>query len=180
MTGRPRSSEAGSLLRLELPADSRGERLDRTLAALLPGESRASLQRLMRAGHVRVLGRPARPSYTVRGGERIEIELPRPRPSSLEPESLPIAILYEDSDLLVLDKAAGVPVHPGAAARGGTLVNALLHHCTDLSGIVGVQRPGNVHRLDKETSGLLVVAKTDAAHPALADQVNALTGHQDL
>ena len=175
MTGRPRSSEAGSPLRLELPANSRGERLDRTLAALLPGESRASLQRLMRAGHVRVLGRPARPSYTVRGGERIEIDLPRPRPSSLEPEPLPIAILYEDADLLVLDKAAGVPVHPGAGARRGTLVNALLHHCADLSGIGGVERPGIVHRLDKETSGVLVVAKTDAAHRALADQFKART-----
>ena len=175
MTGRPRSSEAGSHLRLELPAKFRGERLDRTLAALLPGESRASLQRLMRAGHVRALGRPARPSYTVHGGERIEIDLPRPRPSSLEPEPLPIAILYEDADLLVVDKAAGLAVHPGAGAQRGTLVNALLHHCSDLSGIGGVERPGIVHRLDKETSGALVVAKTDAAHRALADQFKART-----
>ncbi len=175
MTGRPRSSPAGRPLSFDLPAQARGERLDRTLASLIPGESRASLQRLMRAGQVRILGRPARPSYTVRGGERIEVDLPPPRPSSLEPEALPITILHEDADLLVIDKAAGLSVHPGAGARRGTLVNALLHHCTDLSGIGGVERPGIVHRLDKETTGVLVVAKNDAAHRALAAQFKART-----
>src|SRR2546422_8624485 len=142
MTGRPRSSEPGSHWRLELPAKCRGERLDRTLAALLPGESRASLQRLMRAGHVRALGRPARPSYTVHGGERIEIDLPRPRPSSLEPEPLPIAILYEHADLLVVDKAAGLAGHPGACAHSGELGDALLHQCADPPRIGGARRPG--------------------------------------
>jgi 23S rRNA pseudouridine1911/1915/1917 synthase len=175
MTGRPRSREAGSLLTLELPEKARGARLDRTLAILLPGESRASLQRLMRDGRVTILGRPARPSYTVRGGERVEVDRPAPRPSSLEPEALPVAILYEDADLLVVDKAAGISVHPGAGAPRGTLVNALLHHCTDLSGIGGVERPGIVHRLDRQTSGVLVVAKNDAAHRALAGQFKART-----
>jgi len=129
----------------------------------------------MRSGRVTIEGRPARPSYTVRGGERIQIDLPSPSPSSIEPEPLPIAILYEDADLLVIDKAAGMSVHPGAGRRGGTLVNALLHHCTDLSGIGGIERPGIVHRLDKDTSGVLVVAKNDVAHRALAGQFKART-----
>ena len=175
MTGPARSSGAGSPKSLDLPREARGERLDRVLASLLPGESRASLQRLMRDGRVRILGRPARPSYTVRGGERIEIEIPPPRPSHLEPEALPLVILYEDTDLLVLDKPAGLPVHPGAGARRTTLVNALLHHCKDLSVIGGVERPGIVHRLDRETSGVLVVAKNDAAHRSLAAQFKART-----
>jgi len=159
-----------------LPEKARGARLDRTLAILLPGESRASLQRLMRDGRVTILGRPARPSYTVRGGERVEVDRPAPRPSSLEPEALPVAILYEDADLLVVDKAAGISVHPGAGAPRGTLVNALLHHCTDLSGIGGVERPGIVHRLDRQTSGVLVVAKNDTTHRALAGQFNLAAG----
>ena len=175
MTGQPRSSETGRPLSLDLPPETCGERLDRVLASLLPGESRASLQRLMRAGRVRILGRPARPSYTVRGGEHIEIELPPPRPSHLEPQPLPLTILHEDADLLVIDKPAGLPVHPGAGARRITLVNALLHHCSDLSVIGGVERPGIVHRLDRETSGVLVVAKNDAAHRSLAAQFKART-----
>ena len=175
MTEHPRSSEAGSPLSLSLPPETCGQRLDKVLVSLLPGESRASLQRLMRAGRVRILGRPARPSYTVRGGERIEIELPPPLPSRLEPHALPLAILHEDADLLVIDKPAGLPVHPGAGARRVTLVNALLHHCKDLSGIGGVERPGIVHRLDRETSGVLVVAKNDAAHRSLAAQFKART-----
>jgi 23S rRNA pseudouridine1911/1915/1917 synthase len=175
MTGESRSSEAGSPLSLDLPPESCGERLDRVLASLLPGESRASLQRLMRAGRVRILGRPARPSYTVRGGEHIEIELPPPRPSHLEPCALPLTILHEDDDLLVIDKPPGLPVHPGAGSRRVTLVNALLHYCRHLSVIGGVERPGIVHRLDRETSGVLVVAKNDAAHRSLAAQFKART-----
>jgi 23S rRNA pseudouridine1911/1915/1917 synthase len=158
---------------LDLTAASRGQRLDRTLAARLAGESRASLQRLMRAGCVLIAGRPARPSDRVRGGERVEIDRPLPEPSTLAAEDLPLVILHEDADLLVLDKPAGLAVHPGAGSRSGTLVNALLHHCRDLSGIGGVERPGIVHRLDKDTSGVLVVAKNDLAHRALAAQFKA-------
>lgn len=158
---------------LDLPAASRGQRLDRTLAERLAGESRASLQRLMRAGRVLIAGRPARPSDRVRGGERVEIDRPLPGPSTLAAEDLPLVILHEDADLLVLDKPAGLSVHPGAGTRSGTLVNALLHHCRDLSGIGGVERPGIVHRLDKDTSGVLVVAKNDLAHRALAAQFKA-------
>ena len=175
MSGPPRPRGAGGALRLELPPETRGGRLDRVLAGLLPEESRASLQRLIRAGRVRLLGRPARSSYTVRGGERVEIDLPPPLPSTLEPIPLPLAILHEDADLLVLDKPAGLPVHPGAGARRPTLVNALLHYGRDLSVIGGVERPGIVHRLDRDTSGVLVVAKNDRAHRSLAAQFKART-----
>ncbi len=170
---RDRSGTGGRHLTLDLPAGSRGQRLDRTLAERLPEESRASLQRLMRAGRILVAGRPARPSDRVSGGERVEIDRPAPVPSTLEAENLPLVILHEDADLLVLVKPAGLPVHPGAGIRSGTLVNALLHHCRDLSGIGGVERPGIVHRLDKDTSGVLVVAKNDLAHRALAAQFKA-------
>ena len=170
MPARIRSRVVRSLLTLDLPVESRGQRLDRTLAERLPGESRASLQRLMKAGRVLVAGRPARPSDRVRGGERVEIDRPAPEPSTLAAEDLPLALLHEDADLLVIDKPPGQTVHPGAGARGGTVVNALLYHCRDLSGVGGVERPGIVHRLDKDTSGALVVAKNDMAHRALADR----------
>src|SRR5207249_12264739 len=140
-----------------------------------PGESRASLQRLMRSGHVRILGRAARPSYTVRGGEHIVIEMPPPHASRLEPQALPLAILHEDADLLVIDKPAGLAIHPGAGTRRVTLVNALLHHCRDLPVIGGVERPGIVHRLDRQTSGVLVVARNDASHRSLSAQFKART-----
>ena len=173
MPVRTRSPVGRSLLTLDLPVESRGQRLDRTLAERLPGESRASLQRLMRGGRVLVAGRPARPSDKVRGGERVEIDRPAPEPSTLAAEDLPLAVLHEDADLLVIDKPPGQTVHPGAGARGGTVVNALLYHCRDLSGVGGVERPGIVHRLDKDTSGALVVAKNDLAHRALAAQFKA-------
>ena len=173
MSARTRSRSGSSLLTLDLPVESRGQRLDRTLAERLPGESRASLQRLMRGGRIRVAGRPARPSDRVRGGERVEIDRPAPEPSPLAAEDLPLAVLHEDADLLVIDKPPGQTVHPGAGARGGTVVNALLHHCRDLSGVGGVERPGIVHRLDKDTSGVLVVAKNGLAHRALAAQFKA-------
>jgi len=175
MTADTRSGAAGRRLVVDLPAGSRGQRLDRTLAGLVPGQSRASLQRLMRQGLVRLDGRAARPSDAVQGGERVAIDLPAPRPSSLIPEDLPLAVLYEDADILVVDKPAGLSVHPGAGAPSGTLVNALLHHCRDLSGIGGVERPGIVHRLDKGTSGVLVIAKNDQAHRSLASQFKART-----
>ncbi|PYT18221.1 MAG: RNA pseudouridine synthase, partial [Acidobacteria bacterium] len=175
MTADTRSGAAGRRLVVDLPAGSRGQRLDRTLAGLVPGQSRASLQRLMRQGLVRLDGRIARPSDAVQGGERVAIDLPAPRPSSLIPEDLPLAVLYEDADILVVDKPAGLSVHPGAGAPSGTLVNALLHHCRDLSGIGGVERPGIVHRLDKGTSGVLVIAKNDQAHRSLASQFKART-----
>jgi 23S rRNA pseudouridine1911/1915/1917 synthase len=170
MRGSPRLPSAGRRLVIDLPHTRRGERLDRILASLLPGHSRAALQRLIREGHVRQEQRPVRASYKARGGERIVVELPAPLPSSLAAEDLPLVILHEDPDLLVLNKPPGMVVHPGAGATRGTLVNALLHHCRDLSGVGGTLRPGIVHRLDRDTSGVLVVAKNDESHRSLAAQ----------
>jgi 23S rRNA pseudouridine1911/1915/1917 synthase len=173
--GDPGAPAAGRRLRIDLPLSRRGERLDLALAALLPDQSRAALQRLMREGRVLLAGGPARASYRVRGGERVVVDLPFPPPSTLEPEDRPLDVLHEDADLLVINKPPGMTVHPGAGRRSGTLVNALLHHCRDLSGIGGILRPGIVHRLDRETSGVLVVAKNDAAHRDLSDQFKART-----
>ena len=165
----------GASVRLDLPAARRGERLDQVLVALLPDQSRSALQRLIREGRVTLPEGPARPSYRVRGGEQVTVELPPPRPSDLAAEARPLAILYQDMDLVVLDKSAGMAVHPGAGARSGTLVNVLLHHCRDLSGVGGTERPGIVHRLDRETTGVMVVAKNDMTHRALAAQFKART-----
>ena len=168
-----RSESDGPRVVIDLPPERRGERLDRALAALLPGLSRAAVQRLFGAGRIAVGEAPGRPAYRVRGGERVVVDLPVAEPSGLVPEALPVSILFEDGDLVVVDKPAGMTVHPGAGARAGTLVHALLYHCRDLSGVGGVERPGIVHRLDRDTTGVLVVAKNDAAHRALAAQFKA-------
>jgi 23S rRNA pseudouridine1911/1915/1917 synthase len=148
-----------------------GIRLDRWLAGQMPDLSRSRIQALIREGHVRVNGGPAKASYTVRPGDRVLVVVPPPQPSALVPRPLPLAIVYEDDDLLVVDKPPGMPVHPGPGHRDDTLVNALLGRGGSLSGIGGVLRPGIVHRLDKDTSGLLLVAKNDAAHQGLAQQI---------
>jgi len=155
---------------IELGEESAGGRIDQTLAARLPDLSRATLQRLIRDGLVLVGGLPVRASQKVRGGEKVTVTIPPPRPAGPLPEVRDLAILHEDPDLIVLDKPAGVVVHPGAGARSGTLVNFLLHHCRDLSGIGGEERPGIVHRLDRDTTGVLVVAKNDASHRSLSSQ----------
>ena len=149
------------------------ERLDLFLRHRCPELSRSRIQTLIKSGAIRVNGAQTRPAYLVQPGDEIAIELPEPEPLAAFPESLPLSIAYEDDDLLVVDKAAGMTVHPAPGAAEGTLVNALLHHCRNLSGINGTLRPGIVHRLDKETSGLLVVAKRDAAHRALAAKFQA-------
>ncbi len=151
--------------------DQAGQRLDLFLVGLLSEQSRSSIQRLIKEGHVRLgEGRPARPHVTVRPGEQVIVHVPVPAAATPEPEALSLPILYEDSDLLVVDKPAGMVVHPAAGHLHGTLVNALLHRVADLSGIGGEQRPGIVHRLDRGTSGLLIVAKHDLAHRALVTQ----------
>jgi len=157
-----------TLVRIVEPARA-GSRLDQFLASSLDW-SRARLQRWLKAGLVLVNGRTRPPSYKVRVGDAIEVSVPPPEPSYLLPESLPLEILYEDRDLLVVNKPPGLVTHPGAGHKTGTLLNALLHHCPDLQEIGDVSRPGLVHRLDKDTSGLLVVAKTDLAHRALVSQ----------
>jgi 23S rRNA pseudouridine1911/1915/1917 synthase len=152
-----------------------GSRIDRYLATELPQFSRTRLQHLIRTGFVRLNGHPAETSDIVRGGDFIELVEPPAEKIENEAEAIPLDILFEDKDLLVINKAAGLVVHPGAGHREHTLVNALLHHCPTLSGIGGKERPGIVHRLDKETSGCLVVAKNDEAHRALSRQFAART-----
>jgi len=155
----------------DVTAAAQGRRLDQFLQGECPGHSRAFLQKLIEQGRVLVNGRSRKASYTVREGDRISIEVPPPRPLEAKAEAIPLDVLYEDDDLIVINKSPGIVVHPGAGNPEHTLVNALLHHCREkLSGIGGVQRPGIVHRLDKGTSGCLVVAKTDAAHRSLAAQ----------
>jgi 23S rRNA pseudouridine1911/1915/1917 synthase len=147
------------------------ERLDVFLRRQRPGLSRGGIQRLLAEGHIRVDGRIVKPTHHPRAGETIVIRQPQARPASAQAEDLPLDILYEDQDLLVLNKPAGMVVHPAAGHLEHTLVNALLHHCDgQLSGIGGVARPGIVHRLDKETSGCLVVAKNDETHLHLSAQ----------
>ena len=148
-----------------------GVRLDAFLRARFPGTSRGNWQRLIEAGHVRINGKAAKPTHAPRAGDAIEIHQPEARPVAARPENIPLEILFEDKSLLVLNKPAGLVVHPAAGHDAGTLVNALLHHCHgSLSGIGGVARPGIVHRLDKETSGCLVVAKNDETHLVLSAQ----------
>src|SRR5213593_2344205 len=148
-----------------------GERLDKFLAGRYPAVSRGAMQRLIDQGHIQVNARPARPTQTPRAGDVVVLHFPEARPAAALPEDIPLDVLFEDGDLLVLNKAPGIVVHPAAGNEEHTLVNALLHHCRgQLSGIGGVARPGIVHRLDKDTSGCLVVAKNDASHIALAKQ----------
>ncbi|MCL6678521.1 RluA family pseudouridine synthase [Sphingomonas sp. RG327] len=156
------------------PAHS-GWRLDRALAAAVPTLSRERLKALIRTGAVEAAGTAVRdPATKVKGSEHFRLHVPEPEPAHNEPQDIPLPIVFEDPHLLVVDKPAGLVVHPAAGNRDGTLVNALLHHCgTSLSGIGGVARPGIVHRIDKDTSGLLVVAKTDVAHEGLARQFAA-------
>ena len=149
-----------------------GTRLDRFLMGATEDMSRTYLQRCIRNGDVTINDKVVKqPSHPLRAGDRVCLTLPPPRPlDTVAPEQIPLDILHEDSHLLVLNKPAGMLVHPANGVNDGTLVNALLAHCTDLSGIGGVERPGIVHRLDKETSGILVVAKTDVVHRGLSVQ----------
>lgn len=148
-----------------------GRRLDAYLAEELPELSRSYVQKLIDAGAITVDSRIRKPSYKVRGGDVVVVELPEPETLVVEPEDLPISILYEDADVVVVDKAKGMVVHPAEGNTRHTLVNALLYHIKDLSGINGVIRPGIVHRIDKDTTGILVVAKNDAAHRRLSEQL---------
>ncbi len=161
----------GERVELVTDADAAGQRLDQWLAArLAPDLSRSRVQALIRQGAVLVGGVAAgEPKRKLASGERVEVAMPEPEPAAPLGEAIPLDILHEDDELIVVNKPAGLVVHPGAGNWTGTLVNALIHHCGDsLSGIGGVKRPGIVHRLDKDTSGVLVAAKTDRAHKALS------------
>ena len=159
-------------------ADKEGERLDVFVARQAEGLSRSHAQKLIAAGNVTVEGEVQRASCKLAAGQRVEVELPPPAPMKAQPEALPISVLYEDADVIVVNKARGMVVHPAPGAESGTLVNALLAHCGDLSGVGGTLRPGIVHRLDKDTSGVMIVAKNDAAHLSLAEQIRRKTAHR--
>ena len=154
-------------------AEDAGARLDKVLASRLPELSRTQVQRLIQDGRSSGAGGPLTASYRVREGETIDLDVPPPRPSRIAAEPVALNILHEDDDLLVIDKPAGLVVHPAPGHPSGTLVNALLYHCRSLSGIGGEERPGIVHRLDKDTSGLMLVAKHDRSHRHLAAQLKS-------
>jgi 23S rRNA pseudouridine1911/1915/1917 synthase len=163
-------SAEGDRYELTVEDEHDGLRLDQFLAGLLPAQSRSQIQRLIKEEKVHAPVTHVRPSTPVRAGMRIVIDIPPPAPASPEAEDLPLPVIYDDPDIVVIDKPAGMVVHPGAGHAQGTLVNALLHHVKDLSGIGGELRPGIVHRLDRGTSGVMVVAKHDAAHQELSRQ----------
>lgn len=156
-----------------MPSTAVRLRLDQFLARELRQFSRSRVQQLIRSGHISLNGRPARPRDRLHAGDYVDLIEPPPEKTDNRPEAIPLEILFEDQDLIVVNKAAGLVVHPGAGHREHTLVNALLHHCPTLSGIGGKERPGIVHRLDKETTGCLVVAKNDETHRKLSDQFAA-------
>jgi 23S rRNA pseudouridine1911/1915/1917 synthase len=154
---------------LTVEAQCGGWRLDAYLAHKLPQQSRAFWQKLIDEGRVLAGGRSQRPAYRLKAGEQLVLSIPPPRPAEPRPQALELSVIFEDRHLLVLDKPAGLVVHPAPGNPEGTLVNALLYHCRDLSGIGGVLRPGIVHRLDRETSGVMLVTKSDEAHRRLAE-----------
>jgi 23S rRNA pseudouridine1911/1915/1917 synthase len=159
-------------------SDKAGKRLDICLTEMPFKISRSQWKRLIEQGFVKIQGHSSTPGYILKTGEVVEITIPPPEPLELEPEKIPLDIVYEDDSLLVINKPAGMVVHPGAGHLKHTLVNALLEHCPDLTGIGGKKRPGIVHRLDKDTSGLLVVAKTEFAHNSLSSQIKKKQAHR--
>jgi 23S rRNA pseudouridine1911/1915/1917 synthase len=156
------------MITLAVPPEAAGLRLDRFLAGSGQGWSRSQVTRWISKGHVRRNGRAAKPAQLLQPGDEIEVTPPPLSPSELLPQEIPLDVLYEDEHVVVINKPPGLVIHPAAGNPDGTLVNALLAHCRDLSGVGGVERPGIVHRLDKDTSGVLVAAKSDAAHRALS------------
>lgn len=159
-------------MKLECVADQEQERADQFLARQIEGLSRAAAQRLLETGQVQCGGKVLRKNHRLNPGELLTVELPEPQPVEAQPEDIPLDIVYEDGDVIVVNKPVGLVVHPAPGHESGTLVNALLYHCGDsLSGVGGALRPGIVHRIDRDTSGLLIVAKNDFAHQSLAAQL---------
>ena len=154
----------------EIPREFAGQRADVFLSGLLTELSRSSIKRHIEQGNILIDRKTFKPSKIISGGESLSVKIPPPEPCGVEGEEIDIEVIYEDSDIIVVNKPAGMVVHPGAGVKSGTLVNALIHMCGDLSGIGGKMRPGIVHRLDKETSGVMVVAKNDQSHGSLSDQ----------
>lgn len=161
-------------VRLNCSGEDKGKRIDKFISDNIAELTRSAVQNIIESEAVSVDGKAAAKNYKIRGGEKIIVNIPEPQPMDAVPENIPLEIVYEDNDLLVVNKPKGMVVHPAHGNYTGTLVNALLYHCGDsLSGINGVIRPGIVHRIDKNTSGLLIVAKNDAAHIHLAEQIKA-------
>lgn len=161
-----------SLIRLEADENYMDERVDKFLSCMLPEQSRSYLQKIIREGSVLVNGKPVKASYRMEDQDQVTIDLPKLKEPEIEAENIPLDILYEDSDLLMVNKAKGMVVHPSAGHCSGTLVNAVMYHCRgELSGINGVMRPGIVHRIDKDTTGVLVICKNDYAHNHVAEQL---------
>ncbi|OUQ75118.1 RluA family pseudouridine synthase [Flavonifractor sp. An100] len=155
-----------------LTADQAGERADALVARLIPDLTRSAAQRLLEEGAVTLAGRPVKKNYKTVPGDVLQVELPDPQPVEVLPQDIPLDVVYEDGDVIVVNKPVGLVVHPAPGHPDGTLVNALLHHCGDsLSGINGQLRPGIVHRIDRDTSGLIIAAKNDRSHLALAAQL---------
>ncbi|MCO7128114.1 RluA family pseudouridine synthase [Sporolactobacillus shoreicorticis] len=152
-----------------------GRRIDSWVSGEIANESRSRIQQLIKDGQIVVNGAGVKTSYRMKTGDQVSVHLPEPKPLDVVPEDIPLDIVYEDAAVIVVNKPRGMVVHPAPGHMNGTLVNALLHHCHDLSGINGVMRPGIVHRIDMETSGLLMVAKTDEAHRSLARQLKDKT-----
>jgi 23S rRNA pseudouridine1911/1915/1917 synthase len=165
-----RSTQSGVTTRFEftVPEELGGIRLDRCLAELNPDWTRSRARKLIDGGHVLLNNAPCKASTNVHAGDTVVVDEPPPLPLEVEAEDIPLDVVHEDGDLLIINKPAGLVIHPAAGNPSGTLVNALLHHCRDLSGIGGFERPGIVHRLDKDTTGIIVVAKSDRAHLALS------------
>lgn len=160
---------------LEITSEHSGGRIDKALSAFDPDWTRSKVQSWVKDGLILVNGKTVKPNYQLKEGDRVEVSEPEPEPLEIIPEDLDLDIVYEDADVLVVNKPRGMVVHPAAGHATGTLVNGLMHHCTDLSGINGVMRPGIVHRIDKDTTGLLAVAKNDLAHASLAEQLSNKT-----
>ena len=159
-------------LTLQVNNDAAGSRVDAYLAASLENVTRSAAQRLLEEGRVTCGGRPLAKNYRLTGTETIEVTLPEPEPVDVAPQDIPLDVVYEDGDVIVVNKPKGLVVHPAPGHPDGTLVNALLHHCGDsLSGVGGELRPGIVHRIDRDTSGLIIAAKNDFAHQGLAAQL---------
>jgi len=159
----------GELFEFVFPAEREGQRLDHFLVEMLPDVSRSRINVLIRKSLIHVNNWPSKASHRLKEGDRITVTIPPPEPLEIRPEKVDFSILYEDEDLLVIAKPPGVVVHPASGHKNGTLVHGLVAHCRDLSGISGVERPGIVHRLDKDTSGVMVIAKNDRSHHGLVE-----------
>lgn len=167
------SLNSDDLLEWVAAAEQAGERLDKFLTEYIDieGISRTQIQDWIKAGAALVNGKTVKANYKLSEGDQIAVQVPEPEDASIEPEDIPLDIVYEDADVIVINKPRGMVVHPAAGHSSGTVVNALMYHCKDLSGINGTLRPGIVHRIDKDTSGLLMAAKNDLAHVSLAEQL---------